>query len=93
MSTQIALYSTTWCGYCRRLKRELAREGIAYEEIDVDLAEHRHHGERIVAETGGYRIVPCVEVEGELLVNPSVEEIKAAFSRAPRAPGLVRNVR
>ncbi len=90
MATQIALYSTSWCGHCMRLKRALARERISYAEIDVELDEHRHHGQRIVAQTGGYRIVPSVEVAGELLVNPSVEQIKAALSRAA---GLVSNVR
>ena len=90
MPAQVAMYSTGWCGHCMRLKRALAREGILYNEIDVELDQHRHHERRIIAETGGYRIVPTVEVAGDLLVNPSVEEIKAALSRAA---GLVSNVR
>ncbi|MGH2819859.1 MAG: glutaredoxin family protein, partial [Actinomycetota bacterium] len=70
------MYSTTWCGYCRRLKRQLEEHGVAYREIDVD--EVTHHGERIVAHTGGARTVPTVEVGGRMLVNPSLPEVLAA---------------
>ncbi len=26
----LTMYSTTWCGYCHRLKSQLDREGIGY---------------------------------------------------------------
>ena len=32
----LTMYSTTWCGYCHRLKRALEREGIAFAEVDID---------------------------------------------------------
>jgi len=32
----VTLYTTTWCGYCRRAKALLDEKGIAYEEIDLD---------------------------------------------------------
>ncbi len=80
-STPLTIYSTAWCGYCRRLKRQLDAEGIPYEEIDIDLVQHRHYGQRIVAKTGGYRTVPTVDLGGDLLVNPTLEEIRAALAR------------
>ena len=76
----VTMYSTTWCGYCRRLKRQFDETGIAYEEIDVDDPEHRHLGDRIIEATGGYRIVPTIDVGGKLLVNPSLKEVEAALS-------------
>ena len=30
------MYSTAWCGYCRRLKRVLERDGITFAEVDID---------------------------------------------------------
>ena len=27
-SGTLTMYTTTWCGYCHRLKKQLAREGI-----------------------------------------------------------------
>ena len=76
----VTMYSTTWCGYCRRLRRQFDEAGIAYEEVDVDDPRHRHLGDRIIEASGGYRIVPTVEVEGRLLVNPSLREVEAALA-------------
>ena len=35
-ASTLTMYSTTWCGYCRRLKTQLDREGIAYTEVDIE---------------------------------------------------------
>ena len=32
----VTMYSTTWCGYCRRLKTQLDSAGIGYTEIDIE---------------------------------------------------------
>lgn len=79
MDNPITIYSTTTCGHCRRLKRQLDEAGIAYEEIDVD--EHPDYGDRIVEATGGYRVVPSVEVDGDFLVNPSLGQVREARAR------------
>jgi mycoredoxin len=76
----VTLFSTEWCGYCRRLKRQLDEAGIRYVEIDVD--EHVEFGAPIVAVTGGPRTVPAVEVEGRLLINPTVGEVADALASA-----------
>jgi mycoredoxin len=73
---QITLFTTEWCGYCRRLKRQLDEAGLQYSEVDVDV--ETQYGSRIMAVTGGYRTVPSVDVEGRLLVNPSLDEVVAA---------------
>lgn len=75
--TTVTMYSTTWCGYCRRLKREMAEAGIPFREVDLD--DDSSHDAKIIAKTGGYRTVPTLEVEGELLVNPSLREVEAAL--------------
>ncbi|MBJ7362578.1 MAG: NrdH-redoxin, partial [Ilumatobacteraceae bacterium] len=31
------MYSTKWCGYCQRLKRDLKDIGIEFEEVDIEL--------------------------------------------------------
>jgi glutaredoxin 3 len=30
------MYTTPWCGYCRRAKTLLDGKGVPYEEIDLD---------------------------------------------------------
>ena len=74
----ITMYSTTWCGYCRRLKRQLDEAGIEYREIDVDATPG--YDERIIAASGGFRVVPTLEVGGRLLVNPTIREVEEAVA-------------
>jgi mycoredoxin len=71
------MYSTTWCGHCRRLKRQMDEAGIDYREVDLD--QHPEPGARIIRATGGFRTVPTVEIEGRLYVNPSLEQVKLAL--------------
>jgi glutaredoxin 3 len=33
---RVLMYTTPWCGYCRRAKALLDAKGIPYEEIDLD---------------------------------------------------------
>ena len=36
LSDRPIVYTTTWCGYCYRLKRQLARAGIGITEVDIE---------------------------------------------------------
>lgn len=76
-TTDVKLYSTAWCGHCRRLKRELDEAGITFTEVDLD--ERPELGERIVAVTGGDRTVPAVEIDGHVLVNPTLRQVEEAL--------------
>ncbi|HEX6834548.1 MAG TPA: glutaredoxin family protein [Rudaea sp.] len=35
------LFSATWCGYCKRAKAYLERNGIGYRNIDIDTPDGR----------------------------------------------------
>ena len=76
MTQPVTMYTTVWCGYCRRLERQMSEAGIAFRKVDIDA--HRAFGDRIEAATGGHRTVPTIEIEGELLVNPSFSQVAAA---------------
>ena len=80
MTQTITMYSTPWCGYCRRLKRQLEDEGITFREIDVDA--NPGYDDRIVAASGGYRTVPTLEVGDRLLVNPTLRDVRQALGAA-----------
>ena len=83
MQPTITMYTTKWCGPCRRLKRSLEEAGISYGEVDID--EDPAAGDRIARHTGGYRTVPTVEVGSQMLVNPTLDELKAAGA-SPLSP-------
>jgi mycoredoxin len=82
--SSVTVYVTRWCGHCRRLKRQLDEAGIAAELIDIDLDDHASHGPRIEAVTGGYRVVPTVEIGNRLLVNPTLARVKEAMAELSR---------
>ena len=38
-STDVVMYTTSWCPYCTRAKQLFDRKGVPYTEIDVDAVE------------------------------------------------------
>jgi mycoredoxin len=71
----VTMYSTTWCGYCHRLKSQLAREGIEFEVVDIE----RVPDAAFVVEqvNGGNQTVPTlVYADGSAQTNPSVAQVK-----------------
>ena len=80
----VKMYTTTWCGICVHTKRYLNFKKVTIEEIDIE--EHPEFGDMIERETGGYRIVPTLEIGGKLMVNPSRREIDEALAAASEEP-------
>lgn len=75
----VTMYSTTWCGYCMRLKRMLDREGIAYTEVNIE--EDADAADLVMRVNGGNRTVPTVVFpDGAALTNPSIDQVKAALA-------------
>lgn len=69
------MYSTTWCGYCQRLKTQLDREGIGYTEINIEQDETA--AALVENVNGGNRTVPTVVFpDGSAMTNPSVIQVK-----------------
>lgn len=79
MSKHFTLYSTPWCGYCHRLKGQLDREGISYDEIDI---EAQPGAAEIVekANKGNQTVPTLVFADGSALTNPSLAQIKAQIA-------------
>lgn len=68
------MYSTPWCGYCHRLKRQLDRAGIAFTEIDIE--QHPEAAELVEQINHGNQTVPTVVFEdGTAMTNPSLAQI------------------
>ena len=76
----LTMYSTTWCGYCRRLKSQLDREGIAYTEVDIE--QDPASAEFVMGVNGGNQTVPTVRfADGSALTNPSIVQVKAHLEK------------
>ncbi|HST83835.1 MAG TPA: mycoredoxin [Kineosporiaceae bacterium] len=75
----ITMFSTTWCGYCRRLKSQLDREGIGYTEVNIE--EVPDAADYVMEVNGGNQTVPTVIFpDGTAATNPSLAEVKARLA-------------
>jgi mycoredoxin len=76
----LTVYSTTWCGYCRRLKTQLDEAGIEYAEIDIE--SDPKSAEFVGSVNNGNHIVPTVVfADGTTATNPTLAEVKTALAR------------
>ena len=74
------MYSTIWCGYCRRLKGQMDREGIDYVEVDIE--QDPAAAELVMTVNGGNQTVPTVLfADGSALTNPSLAQVQAQLDR------------
>jgi len=75
----LTMYSTTWCGYCSRLKTALRAEGIAFTEVDIE--SDPAAAEFVMSVNRGNQTVPTVKfADGSTMTNPSVRDVKAKLS-------------
>ena len=75
----MTMYTTSWCGFCRRLKSQLQREGIDYAEVDIERDETA--AEFVMSVNNGNQTVPTVVfANGTALTNPSVSQVKAQLA-------------
>ncbi|MFD3954854.1 glutaredoxin domain-containing protein [Streptomyces bacillaris] len=83
MAGTVTMYSTTWCGYCRRLKSQMDREGIAYNEVNI---EHDPESAAFVEKAnGGNQTVPTLLIVSpagteSVMTNPSLAQVKQALA-------------
>jgi mycoredoxin len=72
------MFSTTWCGYCSRLKSQLDKAGIAYTEVNIE--DVPGTAEYVASVNGGNQTVPTVVYpDGTTATNPSLLAVKAAL--------------
>lgn len=57
MSVPVVMYTTSWCPYCDRARKLLARKNVAVEEIDVEAAPQKRAE---MQQRSGRRTVPQI---------------------------------
>src|SRR3981081_4475079 len=70
----VPVYGAPWCPDCRRSKKFLAEQRVAYQWVDIDKDVE---GLRLVEELqkGGRTIPTIVFADGGLLIDPSNEDL------------------
>jgi len=76
------MYTTSWCGYCVRLKKLMQREGIAFAEVDIE--QDAQAADLVMKANGGNRTVPTLLfADGVALTNPTIDQVKAQLGPLP----------
>jgi mycoredoxin len=77
--TQLTVYSTTWCGYCRRLKLQLDQAGIAYREIDIE--RDSAAAKFVESVNAGNQTVPVVRFpDNTTATNPTLTQVQSKLA-------------
>lgn len=75
----VTMYTTTWCGYCVRLKVALKAAGIPWTEVDIE--DDPAAAEFVGSVNGGNHVVPTLKFpDGSTLTNPSIKQVKAKLA-------------
>jgi glutaredoxin len=76
-STPMKLYTGDYCPYCRRVKKELNRLNLPYEEVYADA-----DGREEVTRLSGQRAIPILTIGDEVLVdsNHIIRELRKRFA-------------
>jgi glutaredoxin len=61
---QVVVYTTSWCGWCRRTLAWLDSKGIAYDNRDIE--ERPAYRDELIRKSGGTSI-PVVEIDGKII--------------------------
>ena len=75
MAQPLTMYTTTWCAFCKRLKSQLARDGIEMTEVNIE--EDPAAADYVMSVNGGNQTVPTVVFpDGSAMTNPSAAQVK-----------------
>lgn len=75
----ITMFSTTWCGYCARLKAQLTKAGVGFREINIETEPGT--AELVESINNGNQTVPTVLFpDGSSATNPSLADVIARLA-------------
>ncbi len=75
----VTMFTTSWCGYCTRLKAQMGRAGINYTRSTRGAPAERglrHEGQRRQPD----RSDAALPDDGSAATNPSINEVKSRLN-------------
>jgi len=72
----VTMFTTSWCGYCKNLKKQMDKAGVSYTEINIEEVEGT--AELVASVNGGNQTVPTLLFpDGSTATNPSLAEVQS----------------
>ena len=82
----LTMYTTQWCGFCKRLKAQLGRAGVEVTEVDIERDEAA--AQFVMSVNGGNQTVPTLLFpDGMTMVNPSAMQVQAKLAELASTTG------
>ena len=70
----VKMYSAEWCYDCKAMLSFFEEKNVDYKVIDVDTDPEAI--ERLKQLCGGKKIVPTLEINGQVYINPTLDTLK-----------------
>jgi mycoredoxin len=78
---RLTMYTTSWCGYCVRLKHGLERAGIEFDEVNIETDPEAE--QFVLSANEGAATVPTMLLpNGDVMTNPSLPDLLKAVAAA-----------
>src|ERR1700685_3551164 len=82
----LTMYTTTWCGFCKNLKRQLAKAGVEVTEVDIE--RDPEAAQDVATVNGGNQPVPTlVFSDGSAMTNPSAAQVQKKLAALAEVAG------
>lgn len=82
----LTMFTTQWCGFCKRLKAQLSRVGVEMNEVDIE--RDQAAAEFVMSVNGGNQTVPTVLFpDGSTLCNPSAAQVQKKLGELASTAG------
>jgi len=76
----VTMFTTSWCGYCQRLKSQLTREQIPFTEVNIE--DDDSSAAFVMQVNKGNQTVPTLLFpDGTSATNPSLIEVQKRLAR------------
>lgn len=82
-SHDVIVYSTSWCGYCKKAKAFLRNKNVAFTEKDIEADSSANEEMRRKCYAKGIRPggVPIIDIDGTLIAGYDESSMQAALNR------------
>jgi mycoredoxin len=71
----VTMFTTSWCGFCFRLKAQMDRAGIAVREVDIEADDEAAAFVGSVND-GNHTVPTLLFTDGSTLTNPSIGAVE-----------------
>ncbi len=71
----VTMFTTSWCGFCFRLKAQMDRAGIAVREVDIE-ADPQAADFVGSVNNGNHTVPTLLFADGSTLTNPSIGAVE-----------------